>query len=400
MPVADALAQVLKGVEPLPSEDAPLAAAIDRVLAANIAAKITQPPADLSAMDGYAVRGEDVGRAPVTLKLIGEVAAGRPLSAAVGPGEAARIFTGGVLPAGADTVVIQENTTKQAGAVVINTATPRGKNVRIRGLDFKEGDVLLPKGRRLTARDLMLAAAMNHAMLPVPRVPKVAILGTGDELRNVGSTLGPGEVVYSNGFALSALARQEGAAVINLGIAPDRVDAIAAAVRRARELGADILVTAGGASVGDHDLVQQSLTSEGLALSFWKVALRPGRPVMHGRLGGMHVLGVPGNPVSSFVCALLFLVPLIRRMSGREDLSAISESVVLGVDLPANDERMDFLRATLSIGKDGVAVATPVPVQDSSMMAALAKADCLLIREGHAPALKAGESCAIIKLRF
>jgi molybdopterin molybdotransferase len=199
---------------------------------------------------------------------------------------------------------------------------------------------------------------------------------------------------------LGALARQEGAEAIDLGIAPDLVDAIAAAVRRARDIGADILVTAGGASVGDHDLVQKSLAKEGLALSFWKVALRPGRPVMHGRLGGMHVLGVPGNPVSSYVCALLFLVPLIRRMTGRTDLVAASESAVLGSDLPANDERMDFLRATLSPGPEGVAIATPFPVQDSSMMAALAKADCLLIRDAHALALKAGNKCPIVKLRF
>jgi molybdopterin molybdotransferase len=238
MPVADALARVLKDAHPLPSQDTPLAEAAGRVLAADVAAKITQPPADLSAMDGYAVRGEDVARAPGILKLIGEVAAGHPLAARVGRGEAARIFTGGVLPSGADTVVIQENTTKQDGAVLINTVTPRGKNVRVRGLDFKEGDVLLPKGRRLTGRDLMLAAAMNHATVPVHRVPKVAVLGTGDELRQPGTTLKPGEVVYSNGFALAALARQEGASPIDLGIAADRVDAIAAAVRRARELGA------------------------------------------------------------------------------------------------------------------------------------------------------------------
>jgi molybdopterin molybdotransferase len=178
------------------------------------------------------------------------------------------------------------------------------------------------------------------------------------------------------------------------------MDAIAGAVRRARAIGADILVTAGGASVGDHDLVQQSLAAEGLTLSFWKVALRPGRPVMHGRLGGMHVLGVPGNPVSSYVCALLFLVPLIRRLSGRMDLSAATESAVLGSNLPANDERMDFLRATLTVGPDGAPVATPLPMQDSSMMAALAKADCLLIREAHAPALASGSECPIVKLRF
>jgi molybdopterin molybdotransferase len=400
LPVADALSQILQDATPLPAQDVPLAEAGGRVLAADVAARITQPPTDVSAMDGYAVRAEDIARVPAILNIIGEVAAGHPFAAPVGAGEAARIFTGGVLPDGADTVVIQENTARENGRVVINAGAARGKNVRVRGLDFRQGDVLLPKGRRLTARDLMLAAAMNHAAVPVHRAPKVVVLGTGDELQPAGSALQPGQVVYSNGYALGALARQEGAEAIDLGIAPDRVDAIAAAVRRARDVGADILVTAGGASVGDHDLVQRSLASEGLALSFWKVALRPGRPVMHGRLGGMHVLGVPGNPVSSYVCALLFLVPLIRRMAGRTDLAAASESAVLGSDLPANDERMDFLRATLRPGPDGVAIATPLPVQDSSMMAALAKADCLLIRDADAPPLKAGNVCPIIKLRF
>jgi molybdopterin molybdotransferase len=400
LPVAEALAQVLQDATPLASEDVPLAQAAGRVLAADVSARITQPPADVSAMDGYAVRADDVARTPATLKVIGEVAAGHPFGKAVGTGEAARIFTGGVLPDGTDTVVIQENTRAQNDSVIVESPAPRGKNVRRRGLDFKQGDVLLPKGRRVTARDLMLAAAMNHATLPLHRAPKVAVLGTGDELQPPGVALAPGRVVYSNGFALTALARQEGAASIDLGIAPDRVNAISAAVRRARELGADILVTAGGASVGDHDLVQQSLAAEGLALSFWKVALRPGRPVMHGRIGGMHVLGVPGNPVSSYVCALLFLVPLIRRLSGRSDLSVASETALLGAALPANDERMDFLRATLEPGPHGRPVATPLPVQDSSMMAALAKADCLLIREANAPALMSGSECPIVKLRF
>jgi len=398
--VADALAQVLQHAAPLPSEDVALNEAAGRVLAADVAARITQPAADVSAMDGYAVRAEDVAHAPATLKVVGEVAAGHPFTTAVRPGETARIFTGGVLPQGTDTVVIQENTTRQGDAVAINSSAPRRKNVRVRGLDFKDGDVLLPKGRRLTARDLMLAAAMNHATLPIHRAPKVAVLGTGDELQVAGSALQPGQVVYSNGFALGTLARQEGAAVTDLGIAPDKVDAIAAAVRRARDMGADILVTAGGASVGDHDLVQQSLAAEGLALSFWRVALRPGRPMMHGRLGDMHVLGLPGNPVSSYVCALLFLVPVIRRLAGRTDLSAISESALAGADLPPNDERMDFLRATLSTGADGRLIATPMPVQDSSMMAALARADCLLIRPASAPALKSGSECPIVKLRF
>jgi len=400
MPVVDALARILQNATPLPSESAPLAEAAGRVLAEDVAARNTQPPADVSAMDGYAVRAVDVATTPATLKLIGEVAAGHPFSGAVGTGEAARIFTGGVLPAGADTVVIQENTRREGDAVIIGKAAAKGRNVRVQGLDFVRGDVLLKKGHRLTGRDLMLAAAMNHPSVPVHRRPKVAVLGTGDELVPPGSALQAGQIVHSNGFALMALARREGGTVADLGIVPDRVDSTIAAVRRARELGADILVTCGGVSVGDHDLVQKSLAVEGLALSFWKVALRPGRPVMHGRLGEMHVLGLPGNPVSAYVCALLFLVPLIRRLAGRGDLSPAAESAVLGNDLPANDERMDFLRATLQPGPDGTPVATPLPIQDSSMMAALAKADCLVIREPYAPALKAGRRCAIVKLAF
>ena len=253
------------------------------------------------------------------------------------------------------------------------------------------------KGRRLTDRDLMLAAAMNHAALPVYRRPKVAVLGTGDELIMPGATPGPGQIVYSNGFAVTALARSEGAEAVDFGIAHDRLDDIVAGVRRARDWGADILVTTGGASVGEHDLVQQALKAEGLDLSFWRVALRPGRPMMHGKLEGLQVLGVPGNPVSSYVCAFLFLVPLIRRLSGRADIDHVAETARLGCDLRQNDERADYLRATLEPGPDGP-VATPVPNQDSSLMAPLARAGCLLIREPFAPAAAAGSSCVILKL--
>jgi molybdopterin molybdotransferase len=398
MSVAEALRQVLAGATPLAAEDAPLIEAYGRVLAADMAARRTQPPAPVSAMDGYAVHASDVASAPARLKLIGEVAAGHPFDGTVGTGEAARIFTGGVLPAGADTVVIQENTTREGDAVVVNTASSKGRHIRAAGLDFASGDVLLTKGRRLTDRDLALAAAMNHPALPVHRRPKVAVLATGDELIPPGGEPGVGQIVYSNGYATMALVRSEGCTVVDLGIAPDRVAETAAAVRRAREAGADILVTSGGASVGDYDLVQQALAAEGLALSFWKVALRPGRPMMHGRLGAMHVLGLPGNPVSSYVCGVLFLVPLIRRLCGRGDVEPKIESATLGCDLPENDERADYLRATLTADTDGVLVATPFPVQDSSMLAPLARADCLLIRAAHAPAAKAGNRCSIIKL--
>jgi len=398
MSVAEALERVLAEAEPLAGEQASLADAHGRVLTADVTALRTQPPADVSAMDGYAVHAADVARVPARLKLVGEVAAGHPFAGSVASGEAARIFTGGVLPPGADTVVIQENTAREDGAVVIKTATSANKNVRVEGLDFKRGAVLLAKGRRLSDRDLALAAAMNHPTLPVHRRPKVAVLATGDELVMPGATPGFGEIVYSNGFATMALTRREGGEIVDLGIAPDRLAETADAVRRARDLGADILVTSGGASVGDYDLVQQALAKEGLALSFWKIALRPGRPMMHGRLGAMHVLGLPGNPVSSYVCAVLFLVPLIRRLGGRADIGPATETALLGRDLPENDERQDYLRATLAPGPDGLAVATPAPAQDSSMLTPLAQADCLVIRPPHAPAAKAGSRCAILKL--
>jgi len=399
MSVAEALARVLAEAAPLPSEQAALADAHGRVLAADVAALRTQPPADVSAMDGYAVRTVDVAQVPARLKLVGEVAAGHPFEGAVGAGEAARIFTGGVIPPGADTIVIQENTARDGETVIVKAGAGKGKHVRIAGLDFERGVTLLAKGHRLTDRDLALAAAMNHPRLPVHRRPKLAVLATGDELVMPGSTPGFGEIVYSNGYATMALARREGCETVDLGIAPDRLEETAAAVRRARDLGADILVTSGGASVGDYDLVQKALAGEGLALSFWKVALRPGRPLMHGRLGTMHVLGLPGNPVSAYVCAVLFLVPLIRQLTGRADVEAAPEQALLGRDLPENDERADYLRATLASGSDGMPIATPAPLQDSSMLVPLAAADCLLIRPPHAPAARAGSTCAILKLQ-
>jgi len=394
--VAEALDHVLAHAGPLPPETVPLDDALGRVLAGELKALRTQPPADLSAMDGYAVRASDVASAPVRLRVIGEVAAGRPFTATVGAGEAARIFTGGVMPAGADAVVVQEITEREGDAVAVLKPTSKGRHIRPQGLDFRRGDALFAKGHRLTERDLALLAGMNHPLVPVHRRPKVALFATGDELVPPGREPGPGQIVYSNGFALAALARRQGALVTDLGLVADRLEPTIAAIRQARDLTADILVTTGGASVGEYDLVHKAFAAEGMDLSFWKVAMRPGRPLMHGRLGGMHVLGLPGNPVSAYVCAFLFLVPLIRRMSGRDDLTVPTESAVLGYDLPANDERADYLRATLQQSPDGP-IATPFPVQDSSMMAPLAKADCLVIREPYSSAARAGSRCVIVK---
>ena len=394
--VADALERVLEHAVPLPAEETPLAEADGRVLAYPLKALRTQPPADVSAMDGYAVRSADVASAPVRLKVIGEVAAGRPFSRAVGQGTAARIFTGGVIPEGADTIVIQEHTKRHGDDVEVEKPSAKGRHIRVQGLDFKTGEELLAAGHRLTARDLALAAAINHPLVPVHRRPKVALFATGDELVPPGVEPAPGQIVSSNTFAVAALAREQGADVTDLGIVGDQLEATVDAVRRARELNADILVTSGGASVGDYDLVQKAFAAEGMTLSFWRLALRPGRPLMHGRLGSMQVLGVPGNPVSAFVCGFLFLSPLIRRLAGRNDLVPPTESAVLGSDLPENDERADYLRSALKAGPQGP-VATPFPVQDSSMIGPLAKADCLLIREPYEAAEKAGAACRIVK---
>ena len=394
--VAEALDHVLAHAAPLPAEETPLAEADGRVLAYGLKALRTQPPADVSAMDGYAVRATDVEKAPVRLKVVGEVPAGRPFTAKIAPGEAARIFTGGFVPDGTDAVVVQELTRRDGDWVEVQKPTAKGRNVRPQGLDFRQSDALLPAGHRLTARDLALAAGMNHPLLPVHRRPKLALFATGDELVPPGVAPGPGQIVYSNGFALAALARAEGAAVTDLGVVNDTMQATITAIHDARGVGADILVTTGGASVGDYDLVQKAFAAEGMELSFWKIAMRPGRPLMHGRLAGMHVLGLPGNPVSSYVCAFLFLVPLIRRMSGRTDLTAPIESARLGNDLPENDERADYLRATLEASADGP-VARTFHVQDSSMMRPLAQADCLVIREPYAPPAKTGSRCAIVK---
>jgi len=320
MPVADALSAILAGAEPLPEEMVVLDAAYHRVLARDIAARRTQPPQAMSAMDGYAVRAADASDLTARLKVIGEVAAGRPFERKVGASEAVRIFTGGVIPDGADAVIIQEDTKIDGNTITITEAAAKGRHIRPAGVDFREGDVLLAKGSRLADRDLSLAAGMNYPELAVRRRPKVAVLATGDELVMPGSVPGPGQIVYSNGYALRALARHEGAETIDLGIAADTVAATTEGIRRARDAGADILITTGGASVGDHDLVKQSLEAEGVAIAFWRIAMRPGKPMMHGRLGAMRVIGLPGNPVSSYVCGFLFLVPLIRALSGRSTI--------------------------------------------------------------------------------
>ncbi len=396
MPFTYAMAAILNGAEGLPEETVTLEDAFHRVLARDVASLRTQPPEAMSAMDGYAVRAADATLG-ARLTVIGEISAGRPFDRALASGEALRIFTGGVVPAGADGIVIQEDTTRDGDIVVINEAATPGKHIRAAGVDFKQGDVLLRAGIRLTDRDLALAAGMNHPDLAARRRPVVAMLATGDELVLPGATPGPGQIVLSNGYALRALARAEGAEVIDLGIARDTLESTTAAIRRAIGLNVDVLITTGGASVGDHDLVQQSLIEAGGEMAFWKIAMRPGKPMMHGRRGAMRVIGLPGNPVSSYVCGFLFMVPLLRALAGRSEVQHFREAAVLGRDLAANDYREDYLRTRLE-WQDSKLVATPVTKQDSSLLGNLAVAEGLLVRPPNAPAAKAGDTCQIIRL--
>ncbi|MDB5595515.1 MAG: molybdenum cofactor biosynthesis protein MoaA [Hyphomicrobiales bacterium] len=400
LPVSQALERVLASApSPLPAEHISLTQARGRTLAEDVAALRTQPPFPASAMDGYAVRASDIAQVPASLHVIGTSAAGHRFAGAVGAGQAVRIFTGAPVPDGADTILIQENTRAEGDAVIALESEEAGRYVRRAGLDFTHGEVLLARGRRLGPPELALAAAMNHPTLPVTRRPRVALLATGDELVRPGESLGPDQIVASNTYAVAAYAEAAGAEVIDLGIAGDRFSDLEASIRAAREAGADVLVTLGGASVGDHDLVQTALSREGMELGFWRIAMRPGKPLMHGRIGDMRILGLPGNPVSAIVCGVLFLVPLVRALSGDpkagEDRSEIA---VLGLDLPANDSRQDYLRAHIAGMRDGHPLVEAFSRQDSSMLRVLAEAECLIVRDAHAPPAKAGEACRIVRL--
>lgn len=401
LPVDEALQRLLAGVEPLGSEQVSLAEAVGRVLASDLHARRTQPPFPASAMDGYAVRAEDIATLPAYLRPAGESVAGKRFSGTLQPGEAVRIFTGAPVPEGADTVLLQEDAiVHEDGRIEATEATARGRHIRKAGLDFSEGEKLLAAGRVLDAAALALAAAANHPVLDVARNPVVAILATGTELVAPGATPGPDQIVASNTYAIMALVQQAGGRSIDLGIVSDDLGALDDGIRRARESGADILVTLGGASVGDHDLVKDALGAAGMELDFWKIAMRPGKPLMYGRLGELRVLGLPGNPVSSIVCGHLFLKPLVAALTGQVYEHDI-RSAVLGTPIGANESRRDYVRAVVASAEHhgDQLVATPFPTQDSSMLKTLAEANALIIREPHAPPADAGDPCKVLMLR-
>jgi molybdopterin molybdotransferase len=397
LPVEEALARILKGVKPLASESVDLDKACGRVLANDVKAKRNQPPFPASAMDGFAVLHEDVAVLPTELKIIGTSAAGHGFKGHVKPGSAVRILTGAPLPKGADTVVIQENTTRDGNQLRIIEATPKGKNIRRAGLDFAKGDLLVPKGTKLSPRDIGLLAAGNNASVPSYRRPTVVLFTTGDELVLPGQRPRADQIVSSNSHALTAMVEQFGADVVNLGIVRDDLKATKTAIKKG--LGSDVLLTTGGASVGDHDYVQEAFKACGVKIDFWKIALRPGKPFMYGRKGRTHVMGLPGNPVSALVTARIFLKPLLQVMMGL--LAEEAEvTAILSHPLPRNDQRQDYLRATMTVAPDGRRTVTPFSAQDSSMQRTLQSSQALIIRPPNAPEAPKSSSVPVLLLDF
>ena len=398
LPVEEAMKRVLDGASPTATQDVLLLDAHNRVLAQDVTAKLTQPPFNASAMDGYAVSADDLATLPTSLRVAGESQAGSRFTGTVEQGAAVRIFTGAPLPTRTDTVVIQENTERQGDTVVIREAPRPGANVRAMGGDFRKGQTLLSAGRPVDARAITLAAAAGHARLSVRVRPRVAILATGDELVEPGTTPGPDQIVASNAYGLAALVERAGGSPQLLGIAGDTREALDAKLQAAS--GADVLVTIGGASVGDRDLVRPTLEARGMTLDFWKVAIRPGKPMLFGRMDATRVLGLPGNPVSCLVAARVFLVPLIHRLLGRTD-SPLQETIaVLTHDVQANGPRQHYMRAKRAPDEASPPRVSVLSSQDSAHLTGLIAADVLIVRAPNAPALTAGSEVSVLSLDF
>ncbi len=387
--VEEARARVLSAFSPLQAEQIGLTESLGRVLAEDVRSRRTQPPVAVSAMDGYAVRFEDVANPPVTLDMVGHAPAGGEHDEALAAEQCVRIFTGGPVPAGANAIVIQEDTDADGDKVTIKVSVPEAHYIRPAGLDFEENEIGLVAGQVMTARDVGLAGAMNVPWLMVRRKPRIAVLATGDEIAMPGDPLGPNQIVSSNSLALASFIKARGGEPVSLGIAPDDRETLKAMAEGAR--GADLLVTTGGASVGDHDLVQSVLGELGFELDFWRIAMRPGKPLIFGNIGDTPVLGLPGNPVSTVVCAIIFMLPAIEQMLGVTAARRPRLTARLKTPLGQNDRREDYLRATLEHDENGSLLAVPFSKQDSSMLSRMAKADCLIIRAPHAPAATAGD---------
>lgn len=381
LPLDEAQRRLLDGVEPLPAERVAVDRALGRYTAEPLTAARTQPAADLSAMDGYAMPEGDPG----PWRVVGESAAGRPFAGTLGPGEAVRISTGALMPAGAGAVLLQENTARDGERLDLNgQGEPSPRHIRRAGFDFRSGDVLLPAGTRLGPAQLALAIASGRAESAVHALPTLAVIDSGDELAADPNTCAPHQLPASNGAMLAALAAAHSASVRRAGPVPDKLEALLAAFGAAAD--ADVIVTSGGASVGDHDLVRPALESWGARIDFWRVAMKPGKPLLVARRGGQWILGLPGNPVSSYVTAFLFLLPLLRKLAGAAQPLPTLFRLPLAKDLPATGDRLEFVRARHSGGS-----LVPLREQDSSALQALASSNALIRREIGSPAARQGE---------
>ncbi|KXO76434.1 molybdopterin molybdotransferase MoeA [Brucella anthropi] len=401
LPVDEALARILKSAEPHRTEQVALSDAGGRVVATPVLAHFLQPPFDGSAMDGYALIAPNDISYPVEFDIIGESAAGNRFEGELGIGQAVRIFTGAPLPTGTDTIVIQEHTKRSGNRLTVHEGIEPGRHIRRAGLDFSPGGIVIPSGRELDAAALSLAAASGNAKIGVFQKPKVAIIATGDELVPPGQTPGKDQIVASNSVGIAEIVRRAGGTPQDKGIIQDDPAKIEQVIADGLQSGIDILVTIGGASVGDRDFVHGALQKLGVNLDFWKIAMRPGKPLMYGRIEKngkiVHVIGLPGNPVSSLVCSLIFLRPLVAKLAGTS-LDADIRPAKLGTALSANDHRRDYIRATIESGPDGMLIAKPFPLQDSSMLSALVGSKALLIRNENAPEAAVGDDCRVLML--
>lgn len=396
LPVDQALDKLLQGAAPKGTEMMPISQLRGRILATDLVSKRTHPPFNASAMDGYAVKYKDASEIGATLKVVGESAAGHGFHGTFEDGETVRIFTGAPVPSSADTILIQENTEKlEDDLVKVTSPAQANRHIRLAGVDFSKDDVLLKQFREMDYSAITLAASMNYAEVEVFQKPLISVLATGDELVSPGEEPGLDQIIASNAYGVMAMCESAGADILDLGIAQDKLDVIKASVQNALDNETDILVTIGGASVGDHDLVQQALTEMGMELNFWKIAMRPGKPLMYGTLGKMRVMGLPGNPASSLVTASLFLAPLVRKLARRE-IATPQTTAKLTVDLPENDHRQEYMRAHIETDENGDKTVTPFTRQDSSLVRVFADANGLLIRPPNAKAALKGDICDII----
>ncbi len=388
----NAISSCLKDIKPKKIINTPLGSARGHVIAVKLSARRNSPPSDLSAMDGYAFKHDNNFKENHTLSILGKSPAGHDFNNSVNIGDAVKVYTGSVMPAGTDTVIIQENT-KVAGTQLSLTKIPKkNENVRKKGFDFKLGETLIKKGTKLTPKHISLAASMNYTNLQTYQKPKIAIISNGDELVKPGSKNAEKKIISSNIYGIKAYAEQLGAIADDFGIAKDNLRSLREKIKKAGSH--DIIITIGGASVGEFDLVKESVR-EDLDLRFWKIAMRPGKPLIYGRIGGAHLLGLPGNPVSAHVCCQLFLKPMINKFMNFKEEDLYVKEAKLKVDIEKNDERQDYIRAFY---KDGYVL--PNKVQDSSSLSVLSSSNVYIVREPYAPLKKAGEVVKILKIDF